>query len=191
MIKRIFPLIPLIILIACSPDISDPSVQAAVINSLTATVWTPTPVTPSATPEPNTAKIVDVLNNVIVGTDPLMDTIVAKYSVIDAQIMINASTQQAEILQLHVDCEWVYSNGCTPEITFVVLMNAFSANEKIMGKIQDQIPPTIQTLEMIAFDKMVQTSIIHIAWRDVWDFTEGKINGNQLGSRITRLAGMP
>jgi hypothetical protein len=126
-----------------------------------------------------------------VGTDSLVETIAAKYSVIDAQIVMDASTQQAAFLRLHVDCEWVYSDSCTPETTFVVLMKAFSVNEKVMEKVQDQIPPTIQTLEVIAFDRMAQTSIIHIAWKDVWDFTQGRINGNQLGSRIMRLAESP
>lgn len=191
MIKRVLPAIPLFILIACAPDISDPSVQAAVINSLTATVWTPTPITPSATPEPNTRKIVDILNNVMVGTDPLMETIVAKHSVIDAQVIMDPSTRQATFLQIHVDCEWVYTDGCTPETTFTVLMKAFVVNDKVMGKVQDQIPPTIQTLEVVTFDRMTQTSIIHIAWKDVWDFAEGRINGNQLGSRMMRLAGSP
>lgn len=178
-------------MIACSPNIADPQVQAAVINSLTATVWTPTPVTPSATPQPNTGKIVDILNGVIVGADPLGETILARYSVIDAQVLLDPSTQQALLLRIHVDCEWVYSDSCTPESTFVVLMYALTANNKIMGRIQEQIPSTIQTLEMVAFDRMVQTGVIHISWGDVWYFADGNINGNQLGSRMVRLAATP
>ncbi|MBI3167803.1 MAG: hypothetical protein HYZ22_04955, partial [Chloroflexi bacterium] len=72
-----------------------------------------------------------------------------------------------------------------------VLMKAFSINDKVMGRVKDQIPSTIQTLEVVTFNRMTQTSIIHIAWKDVCDFTEGRINGNQLGSRMLRLAGSP
>ncbi|GJQ34649.1 MAG: hypothetical protein JETCAE01_06590 [Anaerolineaceae bacterium] len=103
--KRAFPFIPLFLLIACSPDVSDPQIQAAVINSLTATVWTPTPVTPSATPQPNTGKIVGILNNAIAGANPLGETIVAKYIVLDAQVILDSTTRQALPLQIHVDCD--------------------------------------------------------------------------------------
>jgi hypothetical protein len=189
--KRALPFLPLIVLIACSPDIADPQVQAAVINSLTATVWTPTPVTPTSTAEPHTGKIVDMLNGVIVGADPLGETILAKYSVVDAQVLLDAPTQRALILRVHVDCEWIYSDSCTPESTFVVLMYALSENEKVMKRIQDQIPSTVETLEVVAFDRMAQTGVIHISWGDVWDFAEGNINGNQLGSRMIRMAATP
>lgn len=189
--KRALPFLPLIVFIACSPDISDPQVQMAVINSLTATVWTPTPATPSATAEPHTGKIVEVLNGVIVGADPLGETILAKYSVIDAQVILDAQAQEVLLLRIHVDCEWIYSDSCTPESTFVVLMYALSENEKVMGRIQDQIPSTVETLEMVAFDRMVQTGVIHVSWRDVWGFVEGNINGNQLGSRMIRMAATP
>lgn len=191
MIKRLLPAIPFIVLIACSPDISDPGVQAAVIHSLTATVWTPTPITPSPTPEPNTAKVVELLNDAMVGADPLMETIAAKYSVIDAQVIVDTTTHQAVSLQVYVDCQWIYTDGCTPENTFVILVRAFSVNNKIMGKIQEQIPPTIQTLEVLTFEQMTKTSLIHIAWKDICDYTEGRINGNQLGSRMVRFAVSP
>lgn len=189
--KRALPFLPLIVLMACSPDIADPQVQTAVIGSLTATAWTPTPVTPSATPEPHTGRIVDVLNGVIVGADPLGETVAAKYSVIDAQVVFDPAAQQALLLQIHVDCEWVYSDSCTPETTFVVLMYAIAENDKVMGRVQDQIPATVQTLEVIAFDRMVQTGVVRVSWSDVWDFAGGKINGNQLGSRMMRLAATP
>lgn len=191
MIKRVLPAIPLIVLIACAPDIADPSVQAAVIHSLTATVWTPTPITPSPTPEPNTAKVVDILNGVMIGADPLMETVAARYSVIDSQVIVDGTTHQAVALQVFVDCQWVYTDGCTPENTFVVLVRAFSMNNKTMGKIQAEIPSTIQTLEVLTFEQMVKTSVIHIAWKDIYDFTEGRINGNQLGSRMIRFAVSP
>lgn len=190
MFKRVTICI-LILLVACAPDLTDPNIQAAVIYSLTATSWTPTPVTPSATPQPNTTKIVEILNEAMIGSAPLTETIVAKYSVIDSQVLMDASNQQATILRIHVDCEWIFSDSCTPESTFVVLMNIFSTNEKVLERVINQIPTTITTLEMLAFDQMIPTSILTVAWSDVLAFTFGDINGNQLGSRILRMTASP
>ncbi|KAA0282534.1 MAG: hypothetical protein EDM79_02850 [Chloroflexi bacterium] len=70
-------------------------------------------------------------------------------------------------------------------------MYAFTVNDKVMGRVQDQIPSTVETLEVISFDRMTRDGVIHIAWSDVWDFAEGHITGNQLGSRMMRLAATP
>ena len=191
MLKRILPFLPFILIIACAPDISDPNIQLAVINSLTATMWTPVPPTFTPTPEPNTSKIVEVLNGVMVGTDPLQETIVAKFSVIDAQVILNGVTQEATVISIHVDCEWVFSDSCTPESTFVALMRAVSSNDKTIERISGQIPPTVHTFEVLSFDRMKLNGAITMAWSDVLDFSRGKINGNQLGSRIIHQAAIP
>lgn len=112
MLKRILPFLPLIFIIACVPDISDPNIQAAVINSLTATVWTPVPPSLTPTPEPNTSKIVEILNSIMVGSDPLLETVDAKFSVVDAQIFLNQATQEATTIRISVDCEWIFSDSC-------------------------------------------------------------------------------
>jgi len=191
MFKRLLPFLPMVVFIACAPDISSPDIQNAVIQSLTATVWTPTPLTPTATPEPNTGRIVDILNNAMLGADPLGETIDAKFSVIDAQIILDDVTKQATTLRVHVECEWVFNNSCTPEQTFVVLMRALTINEKVLEKISSQIPQTVHMLQMVAFDRMVQTGMVVSSWDDVMDYAIGRISGNQLGSRITRLVTVP
>ena len=191
MFKRLLPFLPMVVFIACAPDISSPDIQNAVIQSLTATIWTPTPLTPTATPEPNTGRIVDILNNAMLGADPLGETIDAKFSVIDAQIILDDVTKQATTLRVHVECEWVFNNSCTPEQTFVVLMRALTINEKVLEKISPQIPQTVHMLQMVAFDRMVQTGMVVSSWNDVMDYAIGRISGNQLGSRITRLVTVP
>ncbi|MBI3160929.1 MAG: hypothetical protein HYZ23_00385 [Chloroflexi bacterium] len=189
--KRILPVLPILVFAACAPDISDPNIQAAVIHSLTATVWTPTPPTPSATPESDTARIVDVLNDAMSGADPLAETVNAKFIVTDAQVIVDENTRQASILRIHVDCEWVFSDSCTTEAVFVALMHAFSANDKVIERITKQLPPTINILETVAFDRMKQNGVIVAAWQDVLDFVSGRINGNQLGARIIHAASEP
>jgi hypothetical protein len=190
MLKRLVPFLPVLLVIACAPDLSDPNLQSAVINSLTATMWTPVPPTLTPTPEPNTSKIVEILNNVMVGTDPLVETIDAKFVVIDAQIVLNEITQEATTLRISVDCEWVYSDSCTAESTFVKLMRAFG-NDKVIKHIAAQTPSTIHSFEMLAFDRMKPAGVITINWNDLIDYSFGKINGNQLGSRIIRQAATP
>ena len=135
MLKRLLATLPIIVFVACAPDVTNPEVQKAVIQSLTATVWTPTPVTPTATLEPNTGRIVDVLNNAMLGSDPLAETIDAKFTVIDAQVLMDATTQQAAVLRVHVECEWVFADSCTPEQTFVALIRALTVNNKLVEKI--------------------------------------------------------
>lgn len=191
MLKRILPFLPLIFIIACVPDISDPNIQAAVINSLTATVWTPVPPSLTPTPEPNTSKIVEILNSIMVGSDPLLETVDAKFSVVDAQVLLNQATQEATTVRILVDCEWIFSDSCTPETTFVRLMRVFAASDKVIERIANQIPPTVHTVEMLALDHMKATGIITITWADLVDYSYGKINGNQLGSRIIRQAATP
>jgi hypothetical protein len=190
MLKRLVPFLPVLLVIACAPDLSDPNLQSAVISSLTATMWTPVPPTLTPTPEPNTSKIVEILNNVMVGTDPLVETIDAKFVVIDAQIVLNEITQEATTLRISVDCEWVYSDSCTTESTFVKLMRAFG-NDKVIKHIAAQTPSTIHSFEMLAFDRMKPAGVITINWNDLIDYSFGKINGNQLGSRIIRQAATP
>jgi hypothetical protein len=127
----------------------------------------------------------------MLGSDPLAETIEARFTILDAQIIFDGPANQAGTLRIHVDCEWIFTDSCTPEKSFVVLMHAFTANEKILGKISEHIPATITTLLMVAFDRMTQSGMIVISWSDVLDYANGKISGNQLGSRITRLATIP
>jgi hypothetical protein len=191
MSKRILSFLPLILIVACAPDISDPNIQAAVIQSLTATLWTPVPPSLTPTPEPNTSRIVEILNGSMVGSDPLPETVDAKFSVIDAQVLLNEATQEAGTIRISVDCEWIFSDSCTPEATFVKLIQAFTINDKVIERIAKQMPPTVHTLEMLAFDHMEASGLITINWSDLVDYSCGRINGNQLGSRIIRQTVAP
>ena len=188
MLRRLLPFLLVVLLIACTPDLSDPEIQHAVIQTLTATAWTPTP---SATPEPNTSGIVDILNNAMIGSDPLEETIDAKFSVIDSQVLLDESSKQALTLQIDVDCEWIFSDSCTPEGSFVVLMRAFRANDRIFKKICDDIPPTIRNLHVVTFDRMVRRGMLAASWDDVMEYVAGRINGNQFGSRTVRITAIP
>jgi len=186
MLRRLLPFLLPVILIACMPDISDPEIQHEVVQTLIATAWTPTP---SATPAPNTSGIVDILNNAVIGSDPLEETIDARFSVLDSQVLFDESTKQAITLQIEVDCEWIFSDGCTPEESFVVLMRGFRANDKIFKKICDDIPSTIRSLHVVTFDRMLRRGMLAASWDDVIEYVGGQINGNQFGSRTVLITG--
>ena len=188
MLKRLLPFLPLIFLIACVPtgEITN-SDQTAVVQTLTAKAWTPTPILPTATTEPNTGKIVEILNNAMTGVDPLADTIEARFSVVDAQIIYEPPTNLAGVLIIRIECEWVFTDNCAPETSFVALMHALTTNEKVFAKITDQIPSTIHTLQVVTLNHMTQKGMIIVPWADIVDYATGKINGSQLGSRITRV----
>lgn len=188
MLKRLLPVLPFLLFAACAPDLSNPAIQNAVIQTLTATAWTPTP---SPTPAPDTSRIVEVLNNVMLGADPLAETIEAKFSVLDVQFLLDGLSGEMKNMRISVDCEWIFTNSCTPENSFVMLMHAFGANNKIMERIAPQVPLTVEQVQVAAFEHMNPVGVILVKWSDVLEYSAGRINGSQLGSRITRTGPTP
>jgi hypothetical protein len=188
MLKRLLPVLPFLLFVACAPDLSNPAIQNAVIQTMTATAWTPTP---SPTPAPNTGRIVELLNNVMLGADPLAETIEAKFSVIDVQFLLDGLSGEMRNMRISVDCEWIFSNSCTPENSFVMLMHAFGANNHIMERIVPQVPLTVQEVQVAAFDRMSPAGLILVKWSDILEYAAGRINGSQLGSRISRPGQTP
>jgi hypothetical protein len=182
-VKRFLPLLPLLVLLACATQTPAMTLPEA-IQTLTATQWTPTV---TATPVPNTARLVELLNRQLVGTDPLAETVDAKFYVIDIQF-IPDDRKILATLRIDVECECVYSRCCANERTFVQLIRALAANGKTAEKVQSGMPSTVHTLQVAAFEQMQPMGMIQVAWSDVLQYAGGQINGNQLGSRIVRLA---
>ncbi|MCL4530233.1 MAG: hypothetical protein M1282_12550 [Chloroflexi bacterium] len=192
MLKRVLPFLPLLVILvftACS-SVSpqqggiSPEEVTAVIQTMTAALWTPTP---SLTPEPDSRTITDLLNGVMIGSDPLSETIEAKFNVLDVRFPIEPNSKKVVTMQMDVECEWIFTDNCTPEETFVHLMKGFDPKSKLIDKISAQVPPTVKIVEVTTFNHRVQNGKIIVNWQDMVDFATGKINGNQLGSRIVRL----
>ncbi len=192
MSKRALPFFPLLVLVAfgaCAqiPDTGISSRQVtAVIQSMTATMWTPTP---SPTPRPNTLMIINALNAVIIDSDPLAETIDAKFNVLDVRFPVDNGSGQIQTMQIDVECEWVFADSCTPQASFVHLMAGFVGDGKVISKILAQVPASVQSVEVTCFNQMVANGRIVANWTDVLDFATHKINGNQLGARI-RIVGI-
>ena len=180
--KRWLPLLPLFLLIACATQTSSLSLTEAILT-LTATAWTPTV---SPTPIPNTAVLVEALNRNLVGRDPLAETVDAKFYVTDLQFQPD-EINNLTTMRVLVECECVYSSCCSNERTFVQVVHAFVANERTVREITQQLPVTIQQLQVIALEQMQEKGTISVLWPDLLLYAQGQINGNQLGSRIVRL----
>ena len=179
--KRCLPLLPMFLLIACATQTSTLSLTEAILT-LTATAWTPTV---SPTPIPNTAVLVEALNRNLVGTDPLAETVDAKFYVTDVQFLPDQKGVLT-IMRVQVECECVYARCCSTERTFVEAIHAFVARGRTMEEVLLQLPSTVVGLQVVALEQMQEQGTISVLWSDLLLYANGQINGNQLGARIVR-----
>lgn len=169
-------------LVSCAEALSTAQLASAV-QTLTATVLPPTP---TSTPDPDESAIVMTLNRGLDQTiDPLSQTIDARYQVVDASFAPGADLQAATF-RVDVRCECAGSTCCTPERTFVVIVNAMKTG---FEKIARQVPVSVMEMQVVTFDRSAQIGMVVVAWRDMADYFGGTINGFQLGARAIRLAG--
>jgi hypothetical protein len=169
-----------ILLAACGADLSNSQMDSAV-QTLTATVRPPTP---TPTPDPDENAIVLLLNHGIEQTaDALSETIDAHYQVIDVSFPSGLNAQASTFL-IQVRCECVGTSCCTPQRTFVVLMNAM---KPVAEKIARQVPLTVTDVQVTCLDHSTSLGMVMAAWRDIADYFSGQINGFQLGGRVITL----
>lgn len=186
--KRLLAIIPVslfFLINACdvNPPTVSPDTWTLVALTQTATMWTPTPITPSPTSQPNQVIIVDALNSALRGADPLGEAIDAKFHVADVGFDANGNPPILVTLRVHVECEWIIRSSCTTERAFVVLIHALE-NKDVRKKVIEQIPTTIEFVQIEAFERMTRIGSLAIRWQDVLSYTKGDINGDQLAVRV-------
>ena len=171
----------LLALVACvASDLSTAQMNSAV-QTLTATVLPPT-ITP--TPDPDESAIVLLLNHGLEQTaDPLSQTVDARYQVIDASFPLDINNNASTFL-IEVRCECVNGLCCTPERTFVMVVNAM---QSVADKIARQIPGTVTNMQVACLDHTSSIGMVLVAWNDMAEYLTGKINGFQLGGRVIKL----
>lgn len=162
-----------------------PDLGTFVAQTQTATMWTPTPITPSPTSVPKEAVIVDALNGAMRGADPLGEAIDAKFQITDVGFDASGNPPVIITMRVHVECEWILTPSCTAERAFVILMHTFQ-REGVRKKLVEQIPATLEFLQVIAFDHMSQIGSLTIRWQDAVAFINGDITGDQLAARVYR-----
>jgi hypothetical protein len=189
-VKRFLVVIPVFLFIflgACGVPGNqiDPRAITLVVQTLTATMWTPTPVTPSPTSVPKEVVVVNTLNGVLRGADPLGEAIDAKFYIIDVGFEASGNPPVLLTMRVHVECEWILKPSCTAERAFVVLMHAFE-RDGVRNKIIEQIPATIEWVQVMVFDHLSHIGTIAVRWQDIVAFASKDISGDQLAARVNR-----
>jgi hypothetical protein len=162
---------------------ADPNAGASVAQTQTAAA----PPTAAGTPVPKVAVIVNAFNGALRGADPLEETLDAKFSVTDIGFDISGDPPAITTLRVHVECECLKTkSSCSTERAFVAVAHVFE-KDGVRKKILEQIPKTVQVMQVRAFDRMQPIGIIEVSWQDLLAFANGEITGEQLGARIIRL----
>jgi hypothetical protein len=177
-----FPVLALIFLNACGntdPQTVPDPMKTAVVQSLTATMWTPT-ITPTL--DPNEPRILEWLNAGL-PSDQLEATLDTKYQVVDVTFPIVPGSSST-VFRIDVRCQCATGNQCcVPERMFVVTM--WSMKQQA-DKIIEQVPDSTSQVKVVCFDHVVQIGVMAATWADVKDYLRENINGYQLGSRTYR-----
>jgi len=184
--KRLLPFIPILLLVvlnACSnlgsPTVP-PNMSTAVIWTLTATMWTPTP---TQTFNPNIPMMVNWLNADLSTANPLEWTLDAEYYVTNVTFP-NVPNSSALVFRVDVHCECVNgSKCCIPERTFVVMMGSMKRNANTL---MAQVPGGLHEVMVVCFEHKTQMGAVSASWQDVRDYLLGFLTGYQLGPRVIR-----
>jgi hypothetical protein len=173
----------LIGLAACGNSLT-PAQLTLAVQTLTAAVYTPTT---TSTPDPDESAIVMLLNRGLAETtDPLSQTIDARYQVVDASFPVGADGSPTTF-RVDVRCECAAATACcTLERTFVVVTAAMKVGAEKIGR---QVPNSVASLQVVCFDHGSQTGMMIAGWNDMVSYFTGLINGFQLGARVVKLAG--
>jgi hypothetical protein len=173
----------LVWLAACGNDLT-PAQLTMAVQTLTAAAYTPTP---TFTPDPDESAIVILLNRGLAETtDPLSQTIDARYQVVDASFPLGMDGKP-NTFRVDVRCDCASATACcTLERTFVVVTAAMKVGAV---KITRQVPNSVTSLQMVCFDHAAQTGMMVASWPDMVAYFTGGINGFQLGARVVKLVG--
>ena len=187
--KRLLPSIPilsLVLLNACG-DLNPPttvsgSIYTSLVQSMTATMWTPTP---TPTFNPNIPTMVNWMNADLFAANALEWTIDAKYQVADVRFPYKTENSTF-VFRVDVHCECI--NGaecCIPERTFVAVIGSMKRNA---NTILTEVPGGISQLLVVSFKKKAPIGAMSASWQDVTEYLLGHLTGYQLGERSNRAA---
>ena len=162
-----------------------PEVGTQVAQTQTATVWT---LTPSLTPVPLEAEIINILNQYIKNYDSLAELIEAEYYI--ARLDFVKSTDGKVIITMHITiiCKSMTPRTCTPERAFVLLMNAFRAayeKEKQWAIISSEVPETVVNMEMqLELAHAEPIGMFIVGWKNVVSYASESLTAEQLDHEI-------
>lgn len=172
-----------ILLTACGTTLTPGQLDMAV-QTLTAAAYTPTA---THTPDPDESAIVILLNRGLAETtDPLSQTIDARYQVVEAGFPLEPDGSLA-VFQVDVRCECAGTSACcAAERMFIELTTAMKAQ---MQRIIRQVPGSVSTLRVDCYEHAARIGMIMAEWEDMLGYLRGSVNGFQLGARILKFDG--
>ncbi len=180
----IAPLVLLILLLNACINISTDTIPAAhwtaMAQTLTAAAWTPVP---TGTFNASIPTIVSWLNTDMLITNALGSTIDADYHVNDIKVE-NIPNSRDLIFRVEVGCSCIHDNCCTPERTFVTIVETM----KRFNTSNPPVPTGLTQMVVVCFDQKTKSPIgaISVAWQNVSNYVWGPLDGHQLGVQITR-----
>jgi hypothetical protein len=176
--KRLFPSIPVFFLVlinACGVVDADSGVPSnmstAVVQTLTATIWTPVP---TQTFNANIPIMVNWLNADLSTVNSLEWSLDAEYYVTNVSFP-NVAGSSALIFRVDVRCECINSDECCiPERTFVVLMGAMKRNANTL---LTQIPMGVSEIMVVCSDHKTPVGAVSAPWQEAKAYLQGYLTG--------------
>jgi hypothetical protein len=180
----------LLLLISCSdgyiPNTGiSPEVGTQVAETQTASIWT---ITPSPTPIPIEAEIINVLNEHIKNYDSLAELIEAEYYIARLEFIKSGDGKVITTMRITIVCKSMTRRTCTPERAFVLLMNAFRVahgREKQWAIISSKIPETVGTMELqVELAHAESIGMFIVGWKNVVSYASENLTAEQLDHEI-------
>ena len=183
--KRLLPAIPVLFVIllnACSGNggasVVPPDMSTAVIQTLTAMVWTPPP---TSTHNPQIPNMISTLNVDLLVTNPLEGLLDAKYYVQDISID-HVEGYPDRVFLVSVHCECIHGDDCChPGRTFVVIMNAMKRN---YISILAHVPPSVSYLMVMCAENKRQIGGISVPWTAVSEYLQTRMTDYQFEDQV-------
>ncbi len=180
--------LPIILLMGC--DLDGPpseSAQTQVVANLTVAAYTPTFV---PTRHPNEMHIVELVNDGLQKLeDPLSITLDAKYTVIQAYLIIRPGQNDPTILSLEVRCECARDGlCCNVEHTFVMVARAMKSKDI---ELIAWVPSTVVDFQVYCYDHETPIGPMSTHWVMMQEYMLGHIDGYQLGGAIITATPVP
>ena len=161
-----------------------PAVGTQIAETQTASIWT---ITPSPTPIPIEAEIINVLNQHIKNYDSLAELIEAEYYIARLDF-ISGDGKVITTMRITIVCKSMARRTCTPERAFVLLMNAFRVahgKEKQWEIISSKIPETVGTMELqVELAHAESIGMFIVGWKNVVSYASENLTAEQLDHEI-------
>ena len=176
------PFFLLVLLTACTNLASGVSISpaqwTAMVETQTATAWTPTPI---STTDPYLATIITTLNEDLSKADPLGRTIDASYMIMNMTFQAIPDSP-SKVFVVNVRCDCVTDDDCClPARTFVMVADAMRRNP---NPITAYVQSNVTEVKVVCVHKDIKIGAMSASWFDMKDYLLKNTVGYQFGDRV-------